>query len=275
MISSRQAWGPPCREPHRGAGAGRHPWWGAALLCAVLLGSTLIGAQQQPAAQTAPSAREAAPIDLTGYWVSIVTEDWRWRMVTPPKGDYSSVPLNEAGRQMADTWDPAKDEADGEACRPYGAAAVMRIPGRLHISWDGDNTLKIDTEAGTQTRLLKFGAPQSSGGDATWQGSSVARWEIPGGRLRRGAAPPPGGSLQVQTTRMRPGYLRKNGVPYSSNAVLTEHFSRTVEENGDSWLIVTTIVQDPQYLNQRFITSTHFKKLPDGSGWNPTPCRST
>lgn len=248
----------------------------AVLLCVLGVESTILIAEtQQPPAPAQRSAREGAPVDLTGYWVSVVTEDWRWRMVTPPKGDYASVPLNEAGRQVADRWDPAKDEAAGEACRPYGAAAVMRVPGRLHIRWDDNDTLRIETEAGTQTRLLKFGAPQPQAGEPTWQGSSVARWEVPGGRLRRGAAPPPGGSLEVQTTRMRPGYLRKNGVPYSGNAVLTEYFSRTVEENGDSWLIVTTIVEDRQYLNQRFITSTHFKKLPDGSAWNPTPCRST
>ena len=59
----------------------------------------------------------AAPVDLTGYWVSIVTEDWRWRMVTPPKGDYSSVPLNPEGRKVADAWDAAKDEAAGEQCK--------------------------------------------------------------------------------------------------------------------------------------------------------------
>jgi hypothetical protein len=194
------------------------------------------------------SPRAAAPVDLTGYWVSVVTEDWRWRMVTPPKGDYSSVPLNDAGRSVADTWDPAKDEAAGQQCRSYGAPAIMRVPGRLHLTWENDTTLRIETEAGTQTRLLRFGPVQAQGGEPTWQGQSAAQWELAGGRPRRGAAPSRGGSLKVVTTRMRPGYLRKNGVPYSGNAVLTEHYSRTMHENGDSWLIVTTIVEDPQYL---------------------------
>jgi hypothetical protein len=71
---------------------------------------------------------------------------------------------------------------------------------------------------------------------------------------------------------MKPGYLQKNGVPYSGNAVVTEYFSRTMEGNGDSWLIVTTVVEDPQYLTARFVRSTHFKKLADSSGWNPTTC---
>ena len=78
--------------------------------------------------------------------------------------------------------------------------------------------------------------------------------------------------MKVVTTNLRPGYLRKNGVPYSANTKLTEYYSRTHEPNGDSWLIVTTIVEDPQYLNQPFITSTHFKRQADASGWNPTPC---
>ena len=88
------------------------------------------GAQQPP-----PTAKAGAPIDLTGYWVSLVTQDWRVRMFTPPKGDYAGVPLNAAARKIADAWDPAKDEAAGEQCRSYGAAALMRVPeiGRAHV----------------------------------------------------------------------------------------------------------------------------------------------
>src|SRR5579871_3074089 len=64
-------------------------------------------------------------IDVTGYWVSIVDEDWRWRMMTPAKGDYASIPLNAEGTKIADTWDPAKDEAEGNQCKAYGAAGIM------------------------------------------------------------------------------------------------------------------------------------------------------
>jgi hypothetical protein len=71
---------------------------------------------------------------------------------------------------------------------------------------------------------------------------------------------------------MLPGYLRKNGVPYGANASVEENFDSFKTPNGDQWLVVTTIVTDPQYLTQPFITSTHFKKLPDAAGWNPTPC---
>ncbi|PWT97375.1 MAG: hypothetical protein C5B51_31430 [Terriglobia bacterium] len=236
------------------------------------------------------SPREGARFDPTGYWVSVVTEDWRFRMITPPKGDYASVPLNPEGRRVADTWDPAKDEREGNQCKSYGAANIMRVPGRVHITWQDDNTLKLEMDAGTQTRLFHFGAGQPPAGEPAWQGYSMAEWE--GGPVGRGGAgggggggttaqsgpgatreaAARGGSLKVVTTHLRSGYLRKNGVPYSDKAVMTEYYDRTTEENGDSWLVVTTIVDDPQYLQQPFITSTHFKREADGSKWSPTAC---
>src|SRR5689334_6357267 len=141
-------------------------------------------------------------------------------MVTPKKGDHPSVPLNAEGVRVADAWDPAKDEAAGEACRAYGAGGVMRLPGRLHITWENDTTLKMDLDAGTQTRRFQFGAPAAAG-EPSWQGTSVARWQLPAGR---GRGPATTGQLVVTTNRLRPGYLRKNGVPYSANAVITEYF---------------------------------------------------
>lgn len=225
----------------------------------------------------ARNGRSLAPIDLTGYWVSVVTEDWRFRMVTPAKGDYASVPLNAAGQKMADMWDPAKDEAGGDECKAYGAPAIMRVPERLHITWADDNTLKIETDAGAQTRLLHFGNWKALNGQQTLQGDSVASWDDLAPPGRGGAPPLPvggqaRGSLKVITTHLRPGYLRKNGVPYSANTQVTEYFDSFTEKSGDVWLIVKTIVDDPTYLNQPFITSTNFKKIPDGSGWHPTPC---
>lgn len=216
--------------------------------------------------------RAAAPIDLTGYWVSVVTEDWRFRMMTPAKGDYPSIPLNAEGRRVADRWDPAKDEAAGDTCKAYGAAAIMRMPGRIHITWQDDLTVKVETDTGAQTRLFHFGRPQPPAGPPTWQGFSVAEWEYAGGG-RRGRAAVQGGDLKVVTTHLRPGYLQKNGVPYSGDAVVTEHFDALNKEpNGDQWLIVTTLVEDPQYLNQPFQRSTHFKRQADQTGWDPSPC---
>jgi hypothetical protein len=211
-------------------------------------------------------------VDLTGYWISVVTEDWRYRMVVPKKGDNPSIPVNAEGRRVVDAWDPAQDAAAGEQCRAFGAANIMRMPGRVHITWDNDDVLRVDTEAGTQTRMFRFGMAAPSTGQPSWQGDAAAQWEFAGGRAPRGGAAATGGSLKVVTTRMRPGYLQLNGVPYSGNAVVSEYFHVATEANGDQWLFVTTIVEDPRYLTARLVRSSHFKKLPDGSSWKPVPC---
>ena len=235
-------------------------------------------------AQPPRAPRAAAPIDLTGYWVSIVTQDWRWRMVTPAKGDYGGVQMTPEARKIADAWDPAKDEAAGEQCRSYGAPALMSVPGRLHITWENDTTLKVDTDAGTQSRLLRFGKVQTpADAPRTWQGVSEAQWLTPRPnvplQLRpadRTADTPPirptGGSLHVVTRNLRAGYLRKNGVPYSENAVLTEHWDLYKRPNGEEWLTITTQLDDRQYLPNVRVTAPIFKKEPDGKKWDPTPC---
>ena len=244
-----------------------------AISALVIMATTMAAVPQAQGREgAAPSPRVAAPIDLTGTWVSVVTEDWRWRMRTPPKGDYASLPLTDAAIKAANAWDPARDASSGEQCRGYGAAAIMRLPGRIRVAWENDTALKIETEAGTQTRLLHFVKPQQASAPS-WQGTSVAAWQPAGGR--RGAVPN-GGSLRVVTGNLRPGYLRKNGVPYSANAQVTEFFNVVTDATTkDTWLFVTTMVEDPQYLSvPRFVTSSHFKKT-DGSTWNPTPCEAT
>ena len=228
--------------------------------------------------QPSLTPKASAPFDITGYWISLVSEDWRYRMLTPPKGDFAGVPLNAEGRRVAGLWDPAKDEASGAQCRGYGAPAQMRLPGRLHITWEDDQTLKIETDSGTQVRHFYFGKPQGEGG--SWQGVSQAAWdflptpivETGGGRTGMGVPDRRGGSLSVVTIKLRPGYLRKNGVPYSANTVLTEYYDRVNEPDGDSHLVVTIRVQDPAYLAQPYLMSAHFKRQADASGWNPTPC---
>ena len=235
------------------------------------------GAPQGPP----PVPRLAAPIDLTGYWVSLVTDDWRWRMVTPPKGDVLYVPVNAEGRRAADAWDPAKDEAAGEQCRAYGAGGLMHLPGRLHIFWQDDATLVVEADAGTQTRVMHFdpnaqtGAAPGNNVQPSWQGYSVAQWENdgagPGRRGRPSNVKPVHGSLRTLTTRMRPGYFRRNGVPYSANAVLTEYWT-TLQDEGVDYLVVTNILEDPQYLAQPYVRSVQFKKQADNKGWHPTAC---
>jgi hypothetical protein len=256
-----------------------------------------VAAQQAPNAQQAPSAnlpvyQQFAPIDLTGTWVSVVTEDWAQRMIMPPKGDYSSIPLNAAGQKIANNWDPSRDTAAGEECKPYAAPSLLRIPGRIKINWqDGGNTLRIDTDAGQQTRLLQFAGKEPQG-EVGWQGFSAAAWEYANGfdparvpaagadiadiAARRGRGgpvlTPQGGALKVVTTHLKPGYLRKNGVPYSKDAVLTEYFNVHRDPYGTDWLVVTATVHDPAFLVVDYITSTNFKREPDDSKWRPRPC---
>jgi hypothetical protein len=237
--------------------------------------------------------RAAAPDDLTGYWVSEVTEKWRFRMLVPDKNDYTMVPLNPEGRRVAALWDPAKDQASGEACRGYGGAAILQVPGRLHITWQDDNTLRVDADSGTQTRLFHFSGAPAASEKPSWQGYSAASW---GGNTPRDRRDGQGGPVQdkdgklvvaqgqekpadylkVVTTRLRPGYLQKNGVPYSANALVEEYFDTFTDPySKNKWLVVTTMVTDPQYLIEPLLMHAHFKKLPDASGWDPTPCSAT
>jgi hypothetical protein len=221
---------------------------------------SFIAAQPRAIGQSAAgTAKASAPIDITGYWVAFVTEDWRFRMITPRKGDYQPVPLTPEARKAADAWDPAADEASGNQCKAYGAAAIMRLAARFHITWQDDNTLRVESDAGMQTRLLHFNAPPLAQGERTWQGYSSAQWERPA-------------SLKVATSNLRSGYLRKNGVPYSENAAVTEYFDIAPIPSGGQVLLVTAIVDDPQYLRQPFTTSSQFKKEADGSKWDPQPC---
>ncbi len=256
-----------------------------ALLCAGLGLTAALHAQVGP---VPTDARSRAPVDLTGYWVAVVTEDWRYRMMTPDKGDFTGIALNAAGRNLMQKWDPARDQASGEQCRAYGAAAIMRAPTRLHITWQDGSTLKVETDAGQQTRLFHFRGSAPSDGAPSWQGYSAALWEGLKGRggfggvtaslpttagLSAATAPTQDGYLKVLTTQVRPGYLRKNGVPYGAGTTVEEYFDSFREPNGDIWLVVTSIVTDPEYLDQPFITSSQFKKT-DAARWNPTPCRT-
>ena len=245
----------------------------ATIVIAIAACSVLVEAQRggRGAPQAPPTPRAAAPFDLTGQWVSLITEDWRHRQFTPPKGDYASLPLPPAGRKVADSWDPARDEAAGEQCKAYGAAGLLRLPTRIRIAWQDDTTMKLETDAGTQARVLYFGTPPGAGGD--WQGLSIASWDYPRAAFAgRGGGSAPGGSLKIVTTKMRPGYLLKNGAPYGANAVLTEYFDRFDVPGGDALIVITTEVVDPEHLATPYWTSLQFKRESDPARWNPTAC---
>ena len=242
----------------------------AGLLMALACTSVYAAAPARPAAQ---SPRAAAPIDLAGQWVAIINEEWRWRMVTPPKGDYASVAavMSAEARRVAGEWTPAEDGS----CKAYGAAGLMRLPLRVRISWEGEDVLKLETDAGQQVRRLRFDA-SAAAGVPSLQGHSLAQWErtlrAPGGG-GGGAAAPEGGSLRVRTSNLSPGWLRRNGVPYGDKATVTEYFDRFKTPAGAEWFVVTTVVEDPVYLTGRFITSSNFRREPDNSKWFPKACK--
>src|SRR5256885_10485073 len=215
-----------------------------AVFAAVLL-SHAAGQDRNMAANAAASPKASAPVDMTGYWVALVTEDWRFRMIHPRKGDYQAVPMTEQARKIANAWDPALDEASGDRCKAYGAAAIMRLPARFHITWQDDNTMQVESDSGMQKRLFHFHSPPSSPGEHTRQGYSTAQWQS--------------AALKIVTANLRSGYLRKNGIPYSENAVVTEYFDIAPHPSGGHVLVVTTIVDGPLYLQQPFIVSSRFK----------------
>src|SRR5262249_39340121 len=154
------------------------------------------------------------------------------------------------------TWDAAKDVAQGKQCMAYGAPTILRQPGRLRITWVDENSLRLDMDAGKQTRLVVFGLPRAPVGEATPQGDSSALWQTP--QVKRSNAweissadantngssasemRKPGSTLKVVTTHLKPGYLRNNGVPFSSNAVLTEYLDLH-SDAGQEYLVITSI----------------------------------
>jgi hypothetical protein len=274
---------------------------GFAALLAVALPAALLQAAvpaaaapaTAPAASAPPTPRSAAQFDMTGHWVSIVSEDWMYRMMQAPKGDFGSVPLNAAGKQAALAWDAARDAAQHATCKAYGAPGLIRRPGRLTISWRDDRTLQVDFDAGMQTRLLHFAEdlpaagytasePPSrlevrATGEPTLQGRSLAAWHKQAQSLGMGpnastTIAARGGSLAVVTTNLIPGYLQSNGIPYSGETILREFFDLITLPDGRQWLVVTSIVEDPQNLLQPFVTSTQFRREPDGSKWDPGSC---
>ncbi len=83
---------------------------------------------------------------------------------------------------------------------------------------------------------------------------------------------PNAGNLKVDTSHLRAGYLRKNGVPFSEETVMTEHFNILIGQRGDRYLAIQTFVDDPVYLNRHFVRTLLFKNEPDDSKWHPTGC---
>lgn len=241
--------------------------WPAGLALLWALGGETAGA-------AAPdTARDQAAFDASGYWVSLVTEDWVGRMHTLPAGQAEGLVLTPAGKALAEAWDPQRDQAAGTVCRAYGAGGIMRMPTRLQISWLNDNVLSVATDAGSQTRLFKFGPARDQIGIGNLQGVSHARWDLnPAPAPKAADGVQAGGTLVVETTRMAPGYLRRNGIPYSDKATLREYFELVEGADGTEYLVVLSVLEDPLYLAAPVVSSSNFRRETDGTRWAPSAC---
>jgi hypothetical protein len=214
--------------------------------------------------------------------VSLVTLDWRFRMLVPGKGEYLGIPLNLKAKQFADAWQPGPDEAAGKQCEAYGGPNVLLVPERLNIGWQDDNTLQVQTDAGMQNVLLHFAPPADMNDMApSLQGYAAASWDVPappaGNPFGGPAAPqkPHFGSINVHVSHLLPGLIRKNGVPYGSGAEVTEYWEQHQGPTGAQYLIVSQILRDPEYLVDPYFTNATFEKEASGSQWSPTPCSLT
>ncbi len=223
------------------------------------------------------SPREGTPGNLQnieGQWVSIVNEDWLWRMRVPEKGDFTSIPYNARAREVGEAW----DESMANSCLRYGAAGIMRQPMRIRTEWDSDSVLTLETDYGQQTRRFIFNEAPPANTARSLQGYSQASWEYdvaPIGNF--GGFGVEGqnrdyGSLKVETSHLTAAWLRANGAPVSENATVTEYFTMFQDPTGIDWLVATVVVHDPTYLNQDFITSSHFRRENSPGGWDPRPC---
>jgi hypothetical protein len=245
-------------------------------------GPTPPSAPKGPPAEPKPAsnAKAAAPFDLTGQWVSLVTRDWQFRMVVPRRGEYQGIPLNLAGKQYADAWDPKVDEKAGNQCAPYGAGVVMLVPERLRIQWQDEETLRVETDAGMQVRLLRFRPDLDATAEpASRQGQSRASW-LMHAASDSGFGPPADegnfGSLKISTNHMLAGLIRKNGIAYGEHSDLTEYWD--VQEDPvtkKEYLIVTASLHDPDLLRANYNYVATFEREADGFKWDPTPCSLT
>jgi hypothetical protein len=245
------------------------------VLCslAIAAATVTVGAQPPPGPLDTRNPRERAPIDITGQWVAVVNEDWRWRMVTPPVGDTSSLPINERGRAAAVAWNLGRDTAEGNLCKAFAGPGLMRQPTRIRIDWEDADTLRLDFDAGRQVRRFEFASQLPA--ERSLQGFSEAQWfrQTQSRGVFGQRTPPERGSLVVNTTQLAGGYLRPNGVPFSERATVREFFNTfALPGEAGTWLIVTTVVDDPEYLTTELVMSSQFKKETSRGGWNPRPC---
>jgi hypothetical protein len=194
-----------------------------------------------------------ADADLTGYWDNIIQEDFGYRLAGPAVGDYSGLPINDAAKAIADNWDPEDGYKPENQCKMHGAAYIMRSPIRFFLEYEDEVTIsiKIELEMGRERKIYLDGRPAE--GPPTEMGHSVGVWN--------------GDMLTVTTTNMTEKYIRRNGVPNSEQAVMTEHFIRH-----DNYITLISIIEDPVYLTEPLIRSVSYRKRDDEFKWVRYDC---
>jgi hypothetical protein len=211
---------------------------------------------------TLVSARPAAAqVTIAGYWNPIFDEDFIERIPGPDVGDYLGLPINDAARMRADTWDASLLTLPEHQCKPHPSTYGFRGVGSLRIWEERDpvteRLVKINTHIMWQAQhrdIWMDGRPRPSELEPhTWQGFSLGRFE--------------GDVLVVETTHLKAGWMRRNGLALSDRATMTERFFR--HGNG---LTHVMMIQDPVYLTEPLIKSNGFTWVPNGT-MDPYPCR--
>jgi hypothetical protein len=202
-----------------------------------------------------------AQMDLVGEWAPQFHEDNPERLAGPDIGDFAGLPINDAARMMADAWNADILSLPEHQCKPHPADYSPRGPAQLQIWKDVDpasrQVIAFRTHIQWQAPerwIYMDGRPHPDEFAAhTWQGFSTGEWV--------------GQVLKVTTTHLKKGWIRRNGIPRSDKAELTEYFWR----HGD-FLTWTVIINDPIYLTEPFVRSSDFRWSP-GQNVGNYPCQ--
>jgi len=200
-----------------------------------------------------------AQVDFSGEWAPRFYEDQPERVPGPELGDYLGIPINDAARERGDTWQASIQTLDEWQCRPHSADYIWRGPSQLRITKEVDPVTRQITAFHAEwlrsvDNVIYLDARPHPPDYAphTWGGFATGKWE--------------GDTLTVTVTHLKEGYVRRNGLPRSDLATVTEHWMR----HGD-FLTVVTIVNDPIYLTEPFIRSTDYE-LDLHQNVAPYPC---
>lgn len=217
----------------------------------------LILAVTQLSAQTGPKQAASGHTDFTGVWAPVFTEDRGPRLPGPERGYYDGLPVNDAAKKTGDEWDADIQYTLEGQCVSHTAIYMMRAPFQFEVL-QSDNLFIMVSESFEQVRTVYLDGrdPHPEEAPLTRMGNSLGTWD--------------GDALVIRTINMEAGYIRRNGAPHSSKAILTEHLVRHSGSYGD-YLTMTRIVEDPVYLTEPLVRSLTFRHVPDGQ-LQPYPC---